>query len=641
MAAATDRIAGRSIPLGWPQWIVSLAERSPSEVPGFFRTKLDQGGSTRSFSLFCSNEGPQPIYASSGDRAVVFEGNLYNAFDLATRLEIPERASDTAFVLLRAYERWAQDFISELRGVFGLVFWDRSRDTLIAARDAIGIYPMYFARGSQELVLSTSTEALLKHSQVSRRVDRATVVDYLTDSWPRLQDTFYEAVKRVPPGSMMRSRHGSESVNRYWNPKIVEKESDWLEEDDTARFDQLLTEAVDRSLDGGPTGIFLSGGLDSVGVAAVATDLTAARGLPPLQALSIAFRNSEADEEERQRAVARRLGLPQLVVPYQDLSSAEGSLRPALELNRVSSLPVMNMWLPRYNYLAERGKELGCRTILTGTGGDEWFGVSPYLAGDMLGSLDLVGFNRLRLMMRRSFNQSPFKQAWDLTWRFGLRPVLRAATIQRLQRMSPGALLAIRRRKFRKSLPPWFAMDSDLSKQMADRFATSETFVSRDPGAYGLYSAECRVSLDHPVVSWEFEEAFENSRRLDIRYIHPYCDLKLIELLWRTPPSVLARGGRAKGLLRESVARRFPGLGFETQKKVGVAGFFASIVTREGPGIWKELGGAKALEQLGIVDSARVNARMQQMLALGTKKYSLASKAFAVMNVEYWLQPRI
>jgi asparagine synthetase B (glutamine-hydrolysing) len=638
MAAATDRIA---VPRGWPQWIVSVAERSPTEVPGFFRAQLDQRGPARSFNLFCSTEGPQPIYACAGNHAVVFEGNLYNASDLATRLEISERASDVAFVLIRAYERWSEDFISKLRGVFGLVLWDRTRDVLIAGRDPIGIYPMYFARGGDELMLSTSADALMKHPQVSRRINRAAVVDYLTDYWPRLQETFYEAVKRIPPGSMMRSRAGSESVERYWNPKIAEKESDWVDENDAARFDQLLTAAVDRSLQAGQAGIFLSGGLDSVGVAAVAADLAAARGLPPPQALSLAFRNSEADEEDRQRAVARQLGLPQLVVPYQDPSNSEGSLRPVFDLNRVSSFPLMNPWLPRYNYLAERGKELGCRTILTGSGGDEWFGISPFLAGDLLRSLDLVAFNRLRRVTHRSFKQSPFKQAWELAWRFGVRPMIRAEVVQRLQRMSPGTLAAVRRRKFRKSLPSWLALDSKLFGQTLDRFATSETFVARESGAYGLYFAESKVTLDHPIVSWELEEWFENCRRINITYSHPYYDLELVELLWRTAPSVLTRGGYSKGLLRESVARRFPGLGFEKQKKVEVCDLFVSNVRREGPVIWKELGGAKALEKLGIVDSARVNGALQGMLASRTNIHPDASKAFALMNLEYWLRPRI
>jgi asparagine synthase (glutamine-hydrolysing) len=637
MAAATDRIA---VPRGWPRWIVSLAERSPAEVPGFFRAQLDQRSPARSFSLFCSTEGPEPVYASANNHAVVFEGNLYNASDLATRLEIPDRASDVAFILIRAYERWSDDFISQLRGIFGLVFWDRARDTLIAARDALGIYPMYFARGGQELVLSTSADALLKHRQVSRRVNRAAVVDYLTDSWPRLQDTFYEAVKRVPPGSMMRSRHGSESVNRYWNPKIVEKESDWIDQEDAARFDTLLTQSVDRSLDDGQTGIFLSGGLDSVSVAAVAADLTAARGRSPVQALSIAFRNSEADEESRQRAVARQLGLPQLVVPYEDPASSRGSLRPALELSEISTSPVMNTWLPRYNYLAERARELGCRTILTGTGGDEWFGVSPYLAGDMFRSLDFLGVYRLRRMMRRSFTQAPLKQAWELAWRFGLRPLIRAEIVQQLQRMSPAALAAVRRRNFRKSLPPWLAMDSELSRQTSERYAMSETFIGREPGAYGLYFAECKLSLDHPVTSWELEESFENGKRLGMRYAHPYCDLDLANLLWRTAPSVLARGGHAKGLLREAVSRRFPGLGFDTQKKVTVTRLFASIMRREGPSIWSELGGAKALSQLGIVDPDRVNAMMSETLATGTN-HARATKGFVLLNLEYWLRPRI
>jgi asparagine synthase (glutamine-hydrolysing) len=641
MAAATDRITRGNIALGWPQWIASLAERSQAEVPGFSRTQLDRGGSTRSFVLFCSPEGPRPIYSSAGDRSVVFEGNLYNASDLATRLEIPERASDTAFILQRAYERWAEDFISELRGIFSLVLWDEGRDTLIAARDALGIYPLFFARGSQELLVSTSVDALLKHPQVSRRVNRVAIVDYLTDSWPRLQDTFYESVKRVPPGSVMRSRRGSESVSRYWNPKIVEKESDWIEDDDGARFDQLLTQAVDRALEYGPTGIFVSGGLDSVGVAAVAADRTAARGLPTPQALSIAFQNSEADEEERQRAVAQQLGLPQLMVPFEDPSNPKGSLRQALELNLVSSFPVLNIWLPRYNYLAERGKEMGCRAILTGTGGDEWLGLSPYLAGDMLRSLDFVGFYRLWLIIRRSFNQTPLKQAWILFWRFGMRAMLRAATIQQLQRISPDTLAAIRRRKRAKSLPAWLVLDSELEQQVLDRFVTSETITTRDPGIYGLYFAESRLSLDHSLVSWEFEEGFENSRRLGIRYIHPYCDKELIEILWRTAPSLLTRGGRAKGLLRESVSRRFPGLGFETQKKVEVLGFFASIVRKESPGIWKELGGAKALAKLGIIDAAGVDTMLQTMFTSGIRKHVEASKAFFFMNLEYWLRSRI
>lgn len=638
MAAATDRIA---VPRGWPQWIVSVAERSATEVPGFFRAQLDQRGPARSFNLFCSTEGPQPIYACAGNHAVVFEGNLYNASDLATRLEISERASDVAFVLIRAYERWSEDFISELRGVFGLVFWDRGRGVLIAARDALGIYPMYFARGGQELLLSTSADALLKHSQISRRLNRAAVVDYLTDSWPRLQDTFYEAVRRVPPGSMMRSQHGSESVIRFWNPRAVENDSDWVDEDEAARFDQMLSAAVNRALDDGHAGIFLSGGLDSVGVAAIAADLTAARGLPPPQALSIAFRNSEADEEDRQRAVARQLGLPQLIVPYQDPSSGEGSLRPVFELNRVCSFPLMNPWLPRYNYLAERAKELGCRTILTGTGGDEWFGVSPYLAGDLVRSLDLPALNRLRLITRRSFKQSPLKQAWQIAWRFGLRPMIRAEVVQILQGMIPDALAAVRRRHFHKSLPSWLTMDSELSRQTSDRFATSETFIGREPGKYGLYFAESRLTLNHPVTAWEFEEMFENCRRLNIRYIHPYYDLDFVELLWHTAPSVLTHGGYSKGMLRQSVARRFPGLGFETQKKVEVISFFSSIVTREGASIWKELGGAKALGQLGLVDDDRINAVFPEMLASGTKKPAHASKAFALMNLEYWLRPRI
>lgn len=624
----------------WPRWIASLAAHRRPEIAGFRRLPLAASTSTRSLALFCATDD-QPDFAVAGNRTVVFEGLLYNAGELATRFGLEDRAHDYAAILLRAYERMGEDFLGELRGIFALVVWDGDHDTLIAARDRTGGHPCFYARAGEEVLVASSIDTLLEHPRVSRQVNRAVLVDYLADCWPSLRETFYASVNRVPPGSALRVRRADEVIYRHWNPRIVEKASDWLDQHQADGFEDLLVAAVDRFLKGGPAGIFLSGGLDSVSVAAIAADLAARQRLARPLALSMAFRNSEADEEHRQRAVAGQLGLPQEFLGFQEAEGGSGFLRPTLELSGQMSAPLLNMWLARYSALTEIGKQQGCRTILTGTGGDEWLGVAPMLAADMIRTFDLAGLFGLWSMTHNSYDGSRLKQLRLWGWRCGLRAVLRDAAISGLKRMTPPALAAIRRRRLMNSMPSWISLDSSLRRKLGERIENNETSRTRDPGLYGHYFAESRLALDHPLVSWELEETFENGRRLGVRFFHPYWDSDLVDLLWRTPPSMLASGGRMKGLVRRAVAHRFPELGFDKQKKVEVKELFFSILANEAPAVWKERGGARSLVRLGLVDGALLDRQFYQVLGSRRGTHAQACKLFNVMNMESWVAKRL
>jgi hypothetical protein len=279
--------------------------------------------------------------------------------------------------------------------------------------------------------------------------------------------------------------------------------------------------------------------------------------------------------------------------------------------------------------------------ILTGTGGDEWLGVTPLLAADMIRGLDFAGLYGLWSMTRRSFQGSALKQAKIWGWRCGLRALIREAAIGGLKRISPASLAAVRRRRLMKLMPPWITLDESLRRELGDRIERDETSRTRDSGPYGIYFAEARLTLDHPVVSWELEETFENGRRLGVRYFHPYWDPDLVDLLWRVPPSILASGGRMKGLVRKVVARRFPTLGFEQQKKVEVKGLFFSILAKEAPAVWREMGGAKSLAKLGLVDVKRFDAEFYKVLSRDSGTHSIACKLFDLMNMESWLTKRL
>src|SRR5207244_12601669 len=123
-------------------------------------------------------------------------------------------------------------------------------------------------------------------------------------------------VKRVPPVHSIHDGSRSRRVYRYWDPAPPGEQIEWITEDELERFDLLLDQAVNRCLDCGPTAIYLSGGLDSVSIAAIAADNSRQKGMGPPLALSLVFPDPECNEEETQRSVAKDLGLPQILMDF-------------------------------------------------------------------------------------------------------------------------------------------------------------------------------------------------------------------------------------------------------------------------------------------------------------------------------------
>lgn len=625
---------------GWPRWVVSLADGIAADVPGHLRTTLRRGDTQRSLSLFCQAGQLQPQFAASADCAVVFEGVLYNAAELAERLGIGGRFVDSASILLEAYQRWGEEFLGKLRGIFALLVWDGERDTFLCARDALGNHPLFFAKGGRELVVSTSLDAVVHHPSVSLKLNRPAIANYFLDSWPKLGETYYADAERVPPGCVLQVRRGKQTVQRYWDPHSRQELTGRVTEDEIGQFDELLTRAVERFFHFGPLGIYLSGGLDSVSIAAVAADLSLKRGAPLPHALSLIFPSREANEESVQKAVGSGLGLPQDLVPFEAACGAEGMLVSGLELSRRMPQPLQNYYLSVYNHLAELGMRSGCRAILTGTGGDEWLSVSPFLAADLIRAFDFRGLYRLWDEMRRSHRQGPYRHiGLRLLWNFGIRTLLRDSAVRALQKGSPSSLNAVRRRHLRKAMQPWQTMDPELWREVYRRAEAIETDRTRDPVEYGAYVSESRRALDHPLVSWEMEETFENGKLLGIRFLHPYMDGELVEMLWRTPPALLNRGRMTKGLVRETVAKRFPGLGFEQQKKIHLTKFFPSVMRTEGLHAWSELGGAKALAEIGLADPQRTDSWVRTAISSGD--HPSAFRVWSLMAMESWLQSRL
>ena len=376
------------------------------------------------------------------------DGDLDNAATLEHDLGVPKGTLNDAALVLRAYERWGVDAFAYLRGRASIVIWDGSEGRLVAARDRVGAVPLFFARAGSALCLSTTVETLLAHEGVSAALNRAAIADHLCHRWPSTEETHYQAINRVPAAHLLSWKGGDHALSRYWSPVPSERPVRWVTDDEVDQFDALLDQAVARCLRHGQTGVFLSGGFDSVSIAAMALDRTRQGSSPAPIGLSLAFPHPECNEESMQRSVGSQLGLEHIVVPFDEAAGANGIVWSAMTINQHTALPMMNPWRPAYRRLGESGVANGCRVAVNGGGGDEFLTVGPAYMADLLRSLNVIGAAKYVSNTLRSFSLNKRLLLQNLLWKYGVRSLAVSQGTRALRAVAPDVL----RRRWRRSL---------------------------------------------------------------------------------------------------------------------------------------------------------------------------------------------
>jgi len=582
-------------------------------------------------SIICDEPDESSLQRASGGGVVVlFDGLLYDRRELADALDVSPGLDD-AGLILQAWGRWGSDLVHHIRGPFAVVVWDADARRLIAARDPFGEQPLFFAEDGSRLLLAASIDALLACPGVSRALNRAALADHLCQRWPDPAETFFEAVRRVRPGHVLVSTARGIVQQRYWEPISLDHPVEEVSADSLDEFDARFERAVERVMDHGATGILLSGGIDSVSVAAAATDIARRthRQLPV--ALSVSF-PPPSDEEPMQRAVASSLGLVQDVVPFWS-GVAQGSLlSETLRLTR--SLPVLMQtpWAPPYEHLIQKAAGgRGLVTIMDGTGGDEGLTPSPLYVADAMRDGNLPALLRFMAAWRRS---SSVQASWYLRgmlWNYGLR----AVGVSLAERIFPRSLKRLRVRRTMQFAPAYAAPDPRLRADLERR---QEQYFDAAPTSGPLHLRESVRRLDHSIESQGREERFERARRIGVRYVHPLCDPDVATLAHRMSPALLSHDGRNKYPLRRRLVGRFPTLGFDQQKKLGAGGFFRSILASEIPALCRRTR-FTALDQLGIVNARAASDMVDS--ALKDENTRALLPVWELLKLETWAEARL
>src|SRR5690606_17969256 len=283
---ATTEVTG--VAAGGTRWLVRLERGTGSSSPA-----LAEGRHGRLVML--APHGRPPATAVSGAVGLVLWGDLDNAADLAGRYGLPP-ATSAAAIVLAAFQRHGRELPRELKGRHVVIVYDAEQDLFLAARDRVGMVPLYrrTVESASEYVIDVDAFSLSGDRRPA--VNVALAAAYLGLVCSRLEETFLEGVERVPPGHVLTVAGGARSVTRHWLPPPVGAGADWVAPEELPLFGQLLDAAVARPLERGRGGIFLSGGLDSVSVAAAAVEHSRRSQLDLPVALSLLFPQAVSEE---------------------------------------------------------------------------------------------------------------------------------------------------------------------------------------------------------------------------------------------------------------------------------------------------------------------------------------------------------
>lgn len=473
--------------------------------------------------------------ARVGELFCLLDGHLDNAVELAAELGGGAGEAMAAETLLAAgYQRWGAGLPARMRGDFVLLVWDReSREGLIA-RDQLGARPAYVSRASGVLQFANELQALLALLPRRPAPDEASVAHWIAASSRPGRQTLYSGVERLGPGEMIVLGPGGARTVRYWEPRY-EDPLDVSANELAERVHEGLRVSIGRRLaTDAPTGVLLSGGLDSASVAAVAVELGGKR----VRACSASFPNHpEADEAELIAGLRSSLGLRGPVAEVK----ASGLLDSAREHLAAWGVPLLSwgdFWtLPLMRAAAAEG----VTQMLGGDGGDELFGPRQNLIAE-------------------AFRSGHPRRAVEIAGRLpGAGPHLPKRQVgamlasQALIALPSGPHRLLAEWRARRRLPRWL----------------------RPPTARALYESDDPVAwkrLDGPLwwaeiahgMAYGLDESgvFEHQRRraemAGVEARHPLLDLDLVSLCLRQAPAATLDPRFNRPVLRQSVAGLVP-----------------------------------------------------------------------------------
>lgn len=510
---------------------------------------------TRLSIIDLSQAGHQPISTADGRYWIVYNGEVYNFQPLREHLiEAGHRfrSNTDTEVILYAYVEWGESCLKHLRGMFAFAIWDTVEQKLFAARDRLGIKPLYhsvFQYGGRTCFLfGSELKALLASGYINPILSKQALHHYLSFYAVPAPYSILEGISALPPGHFLRFEDGRLHTEQYWEIPVPSAQA-FTEQDAVAELYALLEESIRlRMIADVPVGAFLSGGLDSSAVVALMTRISGDR----LRTFSVGFGDEgrRLDERADAQVIADMYG-----TDHREVILSGKDVRDRIDHIITSLDQPSGDGINTYFVSLAAGQHV--KVALSGLGGDELFAGYPqfqlFAQADRLRS----AWERLPGLAHgavRSMGRSMPQVRRALQWVDG-------SILDRYQRV-----------RFLFNEPDKYALYTPEFRQHLNGYEPSFAYLERfvHPDEHESLTKLSRLELKHYMAHTLLRDtdAMSMAHSLEVRV--PLIDHRLVEFAAGLPPHLKLQGRRSKwiftkalkGVLPSSVINR-PKRGFE------------------------------------------------------------------------------
>jgi len=611
----------------------AIVHRGPDEEGFYFRPGIALA--IRRLSIVGLADGQQPVTNEDGTVNVVFNGELFDHLEKRTELEARGhrlvKHCDTE-IIPHMWEEYQQGMFERLRGQFAIALWDERERRLALGRDRFGICPLYWTRQGDWLLFASEIKALLASGMVHAKTDRRGIDHIFTFSALPGPITCFEGVQLLRAGHYLniapvseRGRSAEITERAYWEMDFPDRGEEERGDDPRKlvdEFEQLMLQAVDKRLKADvPVGSYLSGGVDSSMIAALACHLKGAA----INTYTVRVDSPELDELNAANLVARHIKTkPPIVQEFR----AEDAVNTYPELIRASEAPVIDTSCAALLQLARRVHESDQKVVLTGEGADEWLiGYPWYKIAKILDYLDVLPGLHLSDAARRGYLRLNDVPQYPAEFRHSIEKTIGGPNAW----IDAYGLLTLSKLRFysesmhevRENANPW--ADLQIPLERARRW---------HPLNRGIWVAG-RVTLAGLLLQAKGDRVAMHSS-VEVRY--PFLDEDVFDFLARLDPRWKLRGLRDKHLLRLLAERWLPPSVYRRRKVIFRAPLDSFHRDPEPPFVGQLLS-EESLRRTGYFDVAAVRhwrTAFRQMKPGSLSRLSVEGGLAAVVATQLW-----
>jgi len=492
-------------------------------------------GHRRLSILDLSPLGHQPMVSPRTGAAIVFNGEIYNFQDLRDELQSKGyafRSTCDTEVLLAAYDEWGAECVRRLNGIFAFGIWDPRSRKFLAARDHLGIKPLFGYHDGQTFAFASELTAAVAAVGGKLTLQPEAAAEFFAYGYLSRNLTLLENYFRVPPGHLLEYDTAARSmhIRAYWDPMdfMLAPELTGDEESLADELEALLADAVRRQLVSDvPLGAFLSGGIDSTTVVALMVKAASVRP----KTYSIGFTLPEWDEAPWAKRIAEHLGTEH----HEEYVSPKGLADAIIDVAATHDEPFGDTSAIPTTVLCRMTRR-HVTVALSGDGGDELF----------------FGYDRYRRGLQyQSFRRLPVAVRWAVAGLLGRMP--RPRMRQWARALSAPTLVELHAETSRQR--GWRLLFPGPHEFVWDETAR-RIFDALGPSRWEKFMPAVDTATYMPEDILEKVDRASMSVALEARV--PMLDYRVAEFAARLPHRMKFRGGTSKYLLRKVLARHVP-----------------------------------------------------------------------------------